>query len=145
MNIRKITHNSQLIALILSGDSVKDGIEFYTTDDSSQQIGAMAWSAGHSVTPHVHQLVERKVTRTQEVLIVKKGRVRVDLYDDSRHYLESHVIEKGDILFLSSGGHGFTMLEDTVMVEIKQGPYAGVQDKVRFDSVAESAIKMVTQ
>ncbi len=140
MNLVRIVNEGQLIAIILRGDSLDEGIEFYTSDDSAQQVGAMSWSVGHQVTPHIHQIVERKVMRTQEVLIIKKGKVRMDLYDDNQNYLESHIAGAGDIIYLSSGGHGFTMLEDTVMVEIKQGPYVGVQDKVRFDTVNESRL-----
>ena len=140
MIVKKITHGSALLAIVLHGDTPQNGIEFYTTDDSAQQIGAMSWAAGHIVTPHVHRQVERTVMRTQEVLIIKKGKVRMDLYDDEQNYLESHIAGAGDIIFLSSGGHGFTILEDTVMVEIKQGPYVGVQDKVRFDTVDESRL-----
>ncbi len=140
MTVEKIMHESQLIAIIIHENTPVEGIEFYTSDDSSQQIGAMSWPEGHVVTPHIHRIIERTVMRTQEVLIVKTGKVRMDLYDENQAYLESHIVGAGDIIFLSSGGHGFTMLEDTVMVEIKQGPYVGVQDKVRFDPVHTSSL-----
>lgn len=142
MTVEKIIHQSQLIAMILRRDIINEGIEFYTSSDSAQQIGAMAWSAGHTITPHIHRIVERTVMRTQEVLIIRRGKVRVDLYDEDQIYLESHIVETGDIIFLSSGGHGFTMLEDTVMVEVKQGPYVGVQDKVRFEPVDDSLLNL---
>jgi hypothetical protein len=144
MDVKKITHHSQLIAVIIRGDTPQKGIEFYTPDDSGQQIGAMSWPAGHEVLPHIHNHVERTVSRTQEVLVIRKGRARIDLYDEQKNYLESHIVVSGDIIFLAGGGHGVTMLDDTVMVEIKQGPYAGERDKTRFDPVDDSRLDIKT-
>jgi hypothetical protein len=135
-------YNNQLLALILRANTTCQGIEFYTDDDSPQQIGTMAWPEGHIIVPHVHRLVERTISHTQEVLVIQKGKVRVDFYDDQQNYLESRILVTGDIIHLSSGGHGFTMLEDSVMVEIKQGPYVGERDKVRFDPIKESELNI---
>jgi hypothetical protein len=77
---------------------------------------------------------------TQEVLYIKSGKVRVDFYDEERNYLESRIVEKGDVILLASGGHGFQMLEDSEMIEVKQGPYCGDEDKVRFDSIENDQI-----
>ena len=84
--------------------------------------------------------MERKVHLTQEVLYIKSGKVRVDFYDDDQHYLESRVVERGDVILLASGGHGFQMLEDSEMIEVKQGPYCGDEDKVRFSSIDDHQI-----
>ena len=89
--------------------------------------------AGKSIIPHVHNLVMRHVDFTQEVLFLRKGRLRVDFFDDSRVYLESYVLGAGDVILLVSGGHGFEVLEDVEMFEVKQGPYVGEEDKTRFD------------
>lgn len=86
----------------------------------------------------MHNLIERKVTLTQEVLYIKHGEVRVDFYDDDRIYLESRIVETGDVILLATGGHGFKMLVDTEMIEIKQEPYCGDEDKVRFDHKPEN-------
>jgi len=85
-------------------------------------------------------LVERKVTLTQEVLFIKSGVVRVDFYDDNRNYLESRVLEQGDVILLAAGGHGFEMLEQAEIIEVKQGPYCGDQDKVRFSHTPENPL-----
>ena len=130
--VEKIEHGGRLLALILRADFQPDGIEFYTDNESAQQLGAMAWRKGRVIQPHLHNLVERTVSRTQEVLVIRKGKVRVDLFDESKNYLESRILDEGDIILLASGGHGFTMLEDAVMVEIKQGPYTGLEEKERF-------------
>jgi len=142
MAVEKITHETRLLAIILRADTSVEGVKFYTSDDSAQQIGTMAWPEGHIIIPHVHRLVERTISQTQEVLVIQKGKVRVDFYDDQQNYLESRILVAGDIIHLSTGGHGFTMLEDSVMVEIKQGPYVGEQDKVRFDPIQESELNI---
>lgn len=131
-----------MIAMILRAVSPPEGTEFYTEDDSALQVGAMTLAAGFVIAPHVHRIVERTVSRTQEVLIVQKGKVRVDLYDDQKNYLESRVIEAGDVIFLSSGGHGFTIIKDAVMVEIKTGPFVGVHDKVRYEPIDKSRLNV---
>lgn len=140
--VERVEHDGRLLALILRADFQPEGIEFYTDDDSAQQVGAMAWPKGRVILPHMHNLVDRTVSRTQEVLVIRKGKVRVDLFDESRNYLESRILNEGDIILLASGGHGFTMLEDAIMVEIKQGPYLGEQDKVRFEPIAEDDVSV---
>lgn len=95
---------------------------------------------GKVIDAHVHNLVHRNVVQTQEVLFIKKGKLRVDFYDDYEDYLESVVLEAGDIILLVSGGHGFTVLEEVEMVEVKQGPYSGEMDKKRFASIEESKV-----
>jgi mannose-6-phosphate isomerase-like protein (cupin superfamily) len=93
--------------------------------------------------PHVHTPVPREVHYTNEVLFIKSGRVRVDFYDDDQTYLESRVLETCDVILLAYGGHGFEMLEPTEIIEVKQGPYAGEQDKFRFQGISadEAVIK----
>jgi hypothetical protein len=130
--IEEIKHGSQLLAIIIRANYKKDGISFFTPQDFSQQLGYMNRPVGYVIEPHVHNLVERKVTLTQEVLYIKSGKVKVDFYDDEQAYLESSIIETGDVILLASGGHGFEMLADSEMIEIKQGPYCGDEDKVRF-------------
>ncbi|MEE1945135.1 hypothetical protein VRU48_08450 [Pedobacter sp. KR3-3] len=136
--IEQITHHNNLLAIIIRANYKKEGISFFTPGDFSQQLGYMNRAKGYVIDPHVHNLVERKVTLTQEALYVKTGKVRVDFYDDDRTYLESRIVETGDVILLAAGGHGFEMLEDTEMIEIKQGPYCGDEDKVRFEHKPEN-------
>ena len=98
--------------------------------------------AGYRIPPHVHNPVPREVVFTKEVLIVKSGRARVDFYDENRNYLESRYLNAGDVILLASGGQGFEMLEATEMIEVKQGPYAGDEDKTRFEAVASDRIRI---
>ena len=140
--IERVVHLDQTIGIIIRADFHSDGIEFFTPNTFSQQLGYMNRPAGHRIDPHVHNPVEREVTWTQEVLLVKSGRVRVDFYTDGRHYLESRVIQTGDVILLAAGGHGFEMLEATEMIEVKQGPYFGDQDKTRFEAVRREKVKL---
>jgi len=131
--IEEVKNKEQLLSIIIRANYRKEGISFFTPGDFSQQLGYMNRAKGYLIEPHVHNLVERKVTLTQEVLYIKSGKVRVDFYNDERTYLESRIVATGDVILLAAGGHGFEMLENSEMIEIKQGPYCGDEDKVRFD------------
>lgn len=139
--IDQVIHNEQVMGIIIRNDYHEDGIHFLTPDDYSQQLAYMHHPTGKVIAAHVHNEVHRSIHITQEVLVLKRGKLRVDFYDDDRRYLESRVLYEGDIILLVSGGHGFEVLEEVEMVEIKQGPYAGEGDKVRFEGIrAEEAI-----
>lgn len=118
------------------------GIQFFTPDTFSQQLGYMNRPKGYAIAPHDHNPVPRTIEWTQEVLFIKSGRVRLDIYaPESREYLESHILAAGDVVLLAHGGHGLVMLEDAEIIEVKQGPYAGEADKTRFAQVADTSIK----
>jgi len=136
--IEQVSFQEKLLAIIIRANYKKEGISFFTPGDFSQQLGYMNRPKGYIIEPHVHNLVERKVTLTQEVLYIKTGKVRIDFYNDEQNYLESRIVEKGDVVLLASGGHGFEMLESSEMIEVKQGPYCGDEDKVRFDHKPEN-------
>jgi len=138
--IEHIKHEEQILALILRSDYHSEGIEFFTPDDFTQQLGYMNRPKDYEIQPHVHNPVLREVSFTKEVLIIRKGKVRVDFYNDEQTYLESRVLNKGDIVLLAFGGHGFKMLEDSEIVEVKQGPYAGEADKIRFTSISSEKV-----
>lgn len=138
--IEQLNNNGKILGLIIRANYHKNGISFFTPNDFSQQLGYMNRPKDYVIEPHVHNLVERKVDLTQEVLVVRSGKVRVDFYDDDRTYLESRILQSGDIILLAHGGHGFKMLEPTEMVEIKQGPYCGELDKIRFNTVDDDKV-----
>ncbi len=138
--IETIKTGDQLLAVIISRDFHEPGIHFFTPNDLSQQLAYMRHPAGKVIEPHVHNPVTRNVHFTQEVLLIKRGRLRVDFYDDTQAYLESRVLEEGDVILLATGGHGFEVLEEIEMIEVKQGPYAGDQDKTRFTGVSADRI-----
>ena len=140
--IQHIIHNHQLLSIIIRRNFEKNGIEFFTPDDFSQQLAYMKRPKDYVIPPHVHNPVLREVQLTQEVLFIKSGKVRVDFYDDDKNYLESTIVEEGDVILLAHGGHGFEMLEESEIIEVKQGPYAGEMDKVRFEPICKTQIKV---
>ena len=139
--IEQITHNKQLLAIIVRNSYHKEGISFFTSDDLSQQLAFMQHPEGKIIQPHVHNPIPREVHYTQEVLLIKKGKLRVDFYTDEQEYLESRTLEAGDVILLIQGGHGFEVLEEVEMFEVKQGPYAGNMDKTVFKPADISRIK----
>jgi len=139
-----IMAGTNLLAIIVSHEFREPGIHFFTSGEFSQQLASMRHPDGHVIEPHVHNPVDRTVQYTQEVLLIKRGRLRVDFYDGNRAYLQSRVLGQGDIVLLASGGHGFKVLEEVEMIEVKQGPYAGEADKTRFTPVAEADVRIDT-
>lgn len=125
--------NKQIMAIIISNQFNEKGIHFFTPNDFSQQLAYMNHPTGKIIEPHYHNSVQRNVVFTQEVLVIKKGKLRVDFYDEDLNKTESRILANGDVILLSSGGHGFEVLEDLEMIEIKQGPYSGDSDKTRFN------------
>jgi mannose-6-phosphate isomerase-like protein (cupin superfamily) len=133
-----------LFAIILQSDfsSETETIEFFTPGDFSQQLGYMNRPKNYVIEPHLHNQINREVHLTNEVLFIKSGKIRVDFYDQHKQYFESYILNKGDIILLVLGGHGFEMLEKSEIIEVKQGPYAGDKDKVRFDPIEDAAINI---
>ncbi|HEX8333331.1 MAG TPA: hypothetical protein VF622_11945 [Segetibacter sp.] len=130
--IEQIVHNNTLIAIIIRGEHKKDGVEFFTPHSFSQQLGYMKRPKGYFIEPHTHRIVERKVSHTQEVLHVKSGKIKITLFGNDRAFISEVVFYQGDTVLLAAGGHSVEMLEDSELIEIKQGPYLNDEDKVRF-------------
>jgi len=141
--VERIQHAGKELALILRSNFRREGIEFLTPSTYSQQLGYMHRPQGYEIAPHVHKPVRRSVQYTKEVLFIKSGCVRVDFYDDEQSYIESRVLNAGDVILLAFGGHGFEMLETSEIIEVKQGPYAGDQDKEKFVAVDSGHLKIV--
>jgi len=140
--IEQVIDNQKLLSIIIRADYKSEGIEFFTPGDFSQQLGYMNRKKNHIISPHTHNAVQRDVKFTQEVLIIKSGKVRVDYYDEKKKYLESRILNKGDVVLLAYGGHGFEMIEDSEIIEVKQGPYLDEIDKIRFDPVEKNKLKI---
>lgn len=139
--VESINHQGQMLALILRAGFRTDGIEFFTPNTFSQQLGYMNRPRGYVIPPHVHNPVPREVQYTKEVLFIKSGKVRVDFYDDAQNYLESRVLSQGDVVLLAFGGHGFEMIESSEIIEVKQGPYCGDADKTRFAGISSRDVR----
>ncbi len=141
----RIHQNDKTLALILRANYKAEGISFFTPNEFSQQLGYMNRPVGYVIPPHVHNPVVREVQYTKEVLFIKSGRLRVDFYSETQVYLESTILETSDVILLAYGGHGFEMLEPTEIIEVKQGPYAGDQDKTRFEPVDVNDLRIKGQ
>jgi len=139
--IQLIKKKDKLLAIIIKSNYTCDGVDFITPGEFSQQLAYMHHPAGKVIDAHVHNLVHRNIVLTQEVLFIKRGKLRVDFYDDYEDYLESIILEAGDVILLVSGGHGFTVLEEVEMIEVKQGPYSGEADKKRFQGIKDNEVK----
>lgn len=135
--IKKFCYEDELMAIIIKNDYDEKGIHFVTPDSFSQQMAYMHHQTGHIIAPHFHNYVPRTVHYTQEVLVIKSGKLRVDFYNADKLKVGEEILESGDIILLCSGGHGFYVLEEVSMVEIKQGPYVGEEDKERFLPVTD--------
>lgn len=141
--IERIIFNELEYAIIIRKNFDESGIHFFTDDKYSQQLAYMRHPQGKKIVPHVHNPVTREVQNTQEVLVLRKGKLRVDFYTQERTYLGSKILNSGDIILLTSGGHGFEALEEIEMVEVKQGPYVGEADKTRFEHLENDEFKIL--
>jgi mannose-6-phosphate isomerase-like protein (cupin superfamily) len=118
---------------VVPADHAPEGIEFLTPNEFSQQLACMRRPAGHRIPAHVHHEVPREVRFTREVLFIRRGSLRMDLYTQAKEFVVSEVLAAGDVILLAAGGHGVTVLEEVEIIEVKQGPYAGTEDKERFE------------
>lgn len=138
--VEEVKKKDKMLAMIIRNNYTCNGVDFITPNEYSQQVAYMHHQTGKVIDAHVHNMVHRNVVLTQEVLFIKKGILRVDFYDEYEDYLESRDLYAGDIILLVSGGHGFHVLEEVEMIEVKQGPYAGDNDKKRFAGINEEQI-----
>lgn len=120
---------SHAVAYIVRGDLRPRETQFLTPASATQQVGFVVYPAGGTIAPHRHRPIERRIVGTSEVLVVQTGRCEVDLFDTDGNHLATRELRRGDVIVLNGGGHGFRMLEDTVLLEVKQGPYTGLSEK----------------
>ena len=130
--IEFIRSGEQTIAILIQATFEPDQTTFITPNNYEQQVGFIVYPTEGRITPHKHKIIDRHLMSTSETLIVRKGRLEVQLYDNDNDLIAERTLIKGDILVLVSGGHGFEMLEDTILLEIKQGPYTGLAEKEHF-------------
>ena len=138
--MQNICDNSGLLAVIIRADFQAEGIVFATPNELPQQLGYMKRPSGYQIDPHVHVLKPYDVQYSSETLFIRKGKVRIDFYTEQREYLSSEILTSGDVVLLSRGGHGFEMLEESEIIEVKQGPYESDNDKIRFEGVDKNKI-----
>lgn len=124
--------NGNQIAMVVKSTFSPAGIEFLTPDSFAQQVGYMSRTRGEVIQAHIHQPVTRTIEGTQEVLLVRSGRLKVNFFTTEERYIESIELSSGDLVLLITGGHSFEVLDSVEMIEIKQGPFMQGADKRRF-------------
>ena len=130
--VEHITADGTCLAMIVRACFLPDKTTFLTPPEYKQQVGLIVYPEGGEIQRHSHRQLHREIVGTSEVLIVRQGCCEVDFYDDDRQLVATRELNEGDLLLMVAGGHGFRMLEDTVLLEVKQGPYTGVEEKERF-------------
>lgn len=141
-NIEKIIIDGKLLAIVLRADFKKEGVEFFTPSDYTQQLAYMNRPKGYVVKAHMHNAVKREILFTRETLLIRSGKIRVDFYSDNKEYAESRILQAGDVLLIVGGGHGFEFIEAGEIIEVKQGPYFEEKDAVKFEPVNKSQLKV---
>jgi mannose-6-phosphate isomerase-like protein (cupin superfamily) len=130
--VERIERDGRPLAVIIRAAMSPDRTTFLTPNDFKQQVGFVVYPRGGEISRHVHRPLERHLVGTSEVLVVRKGRAEIDVYDDDKSLVATRELRVGDVMLMVGGGHGFRILEDTVFLEIKQGPYTGIDEKERF-------------
>ena len=131
-SVEEIRSAGQLLCLIVTGRFVPEKTTFLTSPDLKQQVGFIVYGKGKEIPRHGHRLIERQIVGTSEVIVVWKGSCELDIYNDQKALIATRMLNQGDIMVMVGGGHGFRMCEDTILLEVKQGPYPGLDEKERF-------------
>jgi uncharacterized protein with PhoU and TrkA domain len=130
--VEQICSKGKTLAFIVRAELHPETTTFVTSPDLEQQVGFIVYPAGGAVQRHTHRPVERHITRTSEVVLIRSGRCEIDIYDDDRQLVATRELKCGDLAIVVAGGHGYRMLEDTVLLEVKQGPYTGIEEREHF-------------
>lgn len=141
LGIECIKDHEETLALIIRREAISDSVCFLTPADYPFQLGLFGHTAGHRIRPHAHPRIERHTDRVMEYLLIQRGAVRVELYSERGVFVKSVTLRSGDSILLIGGGHGFEVLEDTQMLEVKQGPYLGQELTKTFLNAVESQKK----
>lgn len=132
MNVETVEANGVALAMLITGPGTPEATTFLTPDEANLQVGFVVRAGEGVIDRHVHFPVERHITGTSEVLVIREGTCELDLYDDDRQLIATRLLGAGDVIVLMNGGHGIRTITDVVLLEIKQGPYSGLQEKERF-------------
>ena len=140
--IQKISYKKRVLAMIVSEKkNFKSGVNFITPGRLPLQLGFINHKSKTFIQPHTHKNYLRKIKKTTEILLIRKGSLRVDFYSNKK-YLFSKIVNKNKILILLEGSHGFKILKNCSIIEIKQGPFSLALDKERFNKIDEKHIKV---
>ena len=134
MNSETIEKNGKTYAIIVYSDTPVDNVKFFTSEEHTLQVGVHNKEKNSTIQPHIHKDVLRTIKDTEEFLHIDKGKLLVEIFDETKKKIAEKILQEGDSILFIQGGHGFKMLEDTKIIEVKQGPYLGNKDdKERFE------------
>ena len=122
-NIERIVEDNIVYAIVINSNYFPEKTEFVTSNEDLQQLGFIVYEAGSQIRPHTHKPIKRIINRTTETLIVKTGKVEYQIYNNKEVLIAKGILNNGDIISLLDGGHGFNIIDDAIMIEVKQGPY----------------------
>ena len=131
-NVEIISRNGQPLCYVIRKDVHPDKTTFITPPDGKQQVGFIVYQKGGVIARHTHKPLERRIVGMAEVVVVRSGHCLIEVYDDSLSLVTTRDLFEGDVVLMVGGGHGFQVIDDTVLLEIKQGPYLGKDDKELF-------------
>jgi hypothetical protein len=134
MNVKEVKNGNEVLARLVRAEDWNEGLGFYSNDEEVIQVGTWHYDNGKQLMKHIHNEVDRTITRTNEVLYVVSGKVKAFIYDLEENPVEELMVNEGDTLILLDCGHGYEiMADDTKVIEIKNGPYLGAEtDRRRF-------------
>lgn len=133
-DIEHVFWQDELLAMICRSSFSPARTEFLTPPAFNQQVGFIVYPRGGVIQPHTHARHERRIVGMSEVVVVRSGRMEAAFYNANRELVTKKMVEAGDVLLLVGGGHGFRMFEDTVLLEVKQGPFIEAGDKEHYES-----------
>jgi hypothetical protein len=125
-------NTKDIIAIIIPAEYKSNGLKFFTPDNFSQQLAYMNHPQGHKISAHIHNLYLREIHFTLECLFIRSGKIKIDFYNKDKTFITDRILKTGDVILLAAGGHGFTFLEESDIIEIKQGPHEPDKDKIKF-------------
>lgn len=130
--VEEIVSEGRPLAYIVRSLHLPQETTFVTPPDLNLQVGFIVYPTGREIPRHAHRPIERRIAGTNEVLVVRQGRCEIDVYDLERRFVATRELRENDVIIIVAGGHSFRMLADSVLLEVKQGPYPGVEEKERF-------------
>ena len=131
-NIELIPPEGRTLCYVIRGNTQPGQTTFITPPEAKQQVGFIVYPKGGTIARHCHRPLERRIVGMAEVLVVRTGHCQIEVYDEKKTVVAVRDLYQNDVVVMVGGGHGFKILEDTVLLEIKQGPYLGPEDKELF-------------
>ena len=121
----ELVKNEEIVyCIIIRSNYNNDGYNFFTEDSASMQIGSLIFKKGKIIEPHYHRKIDRISKKCAETIFVKKGRVKVNFYNPKNfNFLEYRILDPNDVMLIQDGAHGFEVIDDLEMIEVKLGPY----------------------